>query len=59
MNDLELDGEGHVQVAGTPTKQLSIADLASRAQFQYGRTIAGRGAWMKPRNWTTISSWSI
>jgi CO/xanthine dehydrogenase Mo-binding subunit len=50
VNDLVLDGEGGVFVAGSPDKHRSIADLASRAQFQYGRTIAGRGAWMKPRS---------
>ena len=48
--DLVLDGEGHVAVAGSPTKSLAIADLASRAQFQYGRTIAGRGVFMKPKS---------
>ena len=50
VSDLELDGEGGIMVAGSPTKRLDIADLASRAQFQYGRTIAGRGAYMKPRS---------
>jgi CO/xanthine dehydrogenase Mo-binding subunit len=50
VEDLVLDGEGWVSVAGSPTKRLSIADLASRAQFQYGRTIAGRGVWMKPKS---------
>lgn len=50
VNDLVLDGEGGVFVAGSPQKRLGIADLASRAQFQYGRTIAGRGAWMKPKS---------
>ena len=50
VNDLVLDGEGGIVVAGSPSKRLGIADLASRAQFQYGRTIAGRGAWMKPRS---------
>ena len=48
--DLVLDGEGHVGVAGSPTTSLAIADLASRAQFQYGRTIAGRGVFMKPKS---------
>src|ERR671912_867331 len=33
--DLLLDGKGNVSVAGSPTKSLGIADLASRAQFQY------------------------
>ncbi|HEY3333893.1 MAG TPA: molybdopterin cofactor-binding domain-containing protein [Candidatus Limnocylindrales bacterium] len=48
--DLVLDGSGNVSVAGSPSKTLGIADLASRAQFQYGRTIAGRGVFMKPRS---------
>jgi CO/xanthine dehydrogenase Mo-binding subunit len=48
--DLELDGEGNIRVVGSPDKVLAIADLASRAQFQYGRTIAGRGVWMKPKS---------
>jgi CO/xanthine dehydrogenase Mo-binding subunit len=50
VDDLVLDGHSNVSVAGSPTKTLSIADLASRAQFQYGRTIAGRGVWMKPKS---------
>jgi CO/xanthine dehydrogenase Mo-binding subunit len=50
VDDLVLDGHGTVSVAGSPTRTLSIADLASRAQFQYGRTISGRGAFMKPRS---------
>jgi CO/xanthine dehydrogenase Mo-binding subunit len=50
VTDLELDGQGNVRVVGSPDKSLGIADLASRAQFQYGRTIAGRGMWMKPKS---------
>ena len=50
VSDLALDGEGGIYVTGSPTKRLGIADLASRAQFQYGRTIAGRGVFMKPRS---------
>ena len=50
VTDLELDGAGSVRVVGSPDKTLGIADLASRAQFQYGRTIAGRGMWMKPKS---------
>ena len=44
------DGLGKVMFKGVPSSAKSIADLASRAQFQYGRTIAGRGAWMKPKS---------
>jgi len=50
VTDLELDGAGNVRVVGSPDKTLAIADLASRAQFQYGRTIAGRGVWMKSKS---------
>ncbi|HEX8940527.1 MAG TPA: molybdopterin cofactor-binding domain-containing protein [Candidatus Limnocylindrales bacterium] len=50
LDDLVLDGQGHVLVAGSPDVSLDIADLASRAQFQYGRTISGRGAFMKPKS---------
>jgi CO/xanthine dehydrogenase Mo-binding subunit len=50
VEDLVLDGQGNVMVAGVPSRSLRIADLASRAQFQYGRTIAGRGVFMKPRS---------
>ncbi|HEY5519429.1 MAG TPA: molybdopterin cofactor-binding domain-containing protein [Candidatus Limnocylindrales bacterium] len=50
VDDLVTDGHGQVMVKGVPSSAKSIADLASRAQFQYGRTIAGRGAWMKPKS---------
>ena len=50
VDDLVTDGHGTVMVKGHADRCASIADLASRAQFQYGRTIAGRGAWMKPKS---------
>ena len=50
VDDLVTDGHGRVMVKGVPSSAKSISDLASRAQFQYGRTIAGRGAWMKPKS---------
>jgi CO/xanthine dehydrogenase Mo-binding subunit len=49
-DDLVTDGHGHVKVKDSPTRTMDIADLASRAQFQYGRTIAGRGSFMKPKS---------
>src|SRR4029079_15432696 len=49
VTDLQPAGEGNIRVVGSPDKSLAIADLASPAQFQYGRTIAGRGVWMKPK----------
>ncbi len=54
VDDLVLDGAGQRPGRGRrPSKRLGIADLASRAQFQYGRTIAGRGAFMKPKSRST------
>jgi CO/xanthine dehydrogenase Mo-binding subunit len=50
VEDLVTDGLGNVMVRGAPSRSLAIADLASRAQFQYGRTIAGRGVFMKPKS---------
>ena len=50
VDDLVTDGHGNVMVKGVPASAKSIADLASRAQFQYGRTIAGRGSFMKPKS---------
>ena len=50
VEDLELDGRGGIVVRGSPGRSVRVADTASRAQFQYGRTIAGRGIFMKPRS---------
>lgn len=47
-DDLVTDGLGNVSVRGAPARSLRITDVASTAQFKYGRTISGRGAWMKP-----------
>lgn len=49
-DDLVFDGRGNLMVAGVPSRSVRISELASKAQFTYGRTIAGRGAWMKPRS---------
>jgi CO/xanthine dehydrogenase Mo-binding subunit len=48
--DLEFDGRGNLMVRGTPDRSLKVADIASAAQFKYGRTISGRGAYMKPKS---------
>jgi CO/xanthine dehydrogenase Mo-binding subunit len=50
VEDLVTDGQGNVLVAGAPSRAKRIADVAASAQFVHGRTIAGRGAWMKPRS---------
>ncbi len=48
--DLELDGLGNLLVRGVPDRKLKVADIAATAQFKYGRSIAGRGSFMKPRS---------
>ena len=50
IDDLEIDGHGHVLVRGAPARAVNVADIASIAQFKYGRTIAGRGSFMKPKS---------
>jgi CO/xanthine dehydrogenase Mo-binding subunit len=49
-DDLETDGEGNIRVKGSPDKSISIIDLALAAHFKYGRTISGRGMFMKPKS---------
>ena len=49
-DDLDFDGQGHIVVGRDPARCANIADVASAAQFKYGRTIAGRGAYMKPKS---------
>ena len=36
--------------AGVPARSVKVAEIASLAQFKYGRTIAGRGSFMKPKS---------
>ena len=48
--DLEIDGHGNLMVRGVPSRSVRVADIASMAQFKYGRTIAGRGSYMKPKS---------
>lgn len=48
--DLETDGEGNIRVKGSPDRSINIVDLALAAHFKYGRMIAGRGMFMKPKS---------
>jgi CO/xanthine dehydrogenase Mo-binding subunit len=50
VDDLELDGHGNVSVKGAPERTVKVADVAANAQFIYGRIIAGRGIFMKPKS---------
>jgi CO/xanthine dehydrogenase Mo-binding subunit len=48
--DIETDGEGNVRVAGVPERSIPISEIAIAAHFKHGRTISGRGMYMKPKS---------
>jgi CO/xanthine dehydrogenase Mo-binding subunit len=48
--DLDTDGDGNIVVAGVPDKRISVMDVALAAHFKQGRTISGRGLYMKPKS---------
>lgn len=47
-SDLETDGRGNIQVKGAPSRSITVEDTAVAAQFNQGRTIAGRGIFLVP-----------
>jgi CO/xanthine dehydrogenase Mo-binding subunit len=49
-DDLETDGQGNVRVKGSPDRSIHIINLALAAHFKYGKTISGRGMYMKPKS---------
>lgn len=49
-DELVTDGQGNLMVKGVPARSVRIAEIAAMAQFKYGRSIAGRGSYMKPRS---------
>lgn len=48
--DLETDGSGFIKLKGSDEKKIHIIDLALAAHFKHGRTISGRGMFLKPMN---------
>jgi CO/xanthine dehydrogenase Mo-binding subunit len=48
--DVETDGEGNVRVAGVPDRSIPVADVALAAHFKHGRSISGRGMYVKPKS---------
>ncbi|NKC10663.1 MAG: molybdopterin-dependent oxidoreductase [Gammaproteobacteria bacterium] len=46
--DLVTDGNGNIHVKGAPACSISVAEVASAAQFKQGKTIAGRGIFLVP-----------
>lgn len=49
-DDLVTDGHGMIHVRGAPAKAISISDAAGAAQFELGRTVAGRGIFLVDRS---------
>lgn len=49
-DDLETDGRGNVHVKGAPDRSIHITDLALAAHFKHGKTISGRGMYIKPKS---------
>ena len=46
--DLETDGDGNIHIKGVAEKSVSVGEVAGAAHFGYGKSIAGRGAYLKP-----------
>jgi CO/xanthine dehydrogenase Mo-binding subunit len=47
-DDLETDGSGFIKVKGSEEKKIFVVDVALAAHFKQGKTIAGRGMFLKP-----------
>ncbi len=45
--DLETDGDGNIHIKGHPERSISVCDTALAAHFAVGRTISGRGIYLK------------
>ncbi|MCL4294839.1 MAG: molybdopterin-dependent oxidoreductase [Anaerolineae bacterium] len=50
VEDLETDGQGNIRVKGAPDRSINIVNLALAAHFKHGKTISGRGMFMKPKS---------
>jgi CO/xanthine dehydrogenase Mo-binding subunit len=48
--DLVTDGKGNIHVKGSPEKAVAVINVALAAHFKYGKTISGRGIFMKPKS---------
>ncbi|GIF46330.1 molybdopterin-binding aldehyde dehydrogenase-like protein [Asanoa ferruginea] len=49
--DLETDGSGYVLLKGSPATKIHISDIALAAHFKQGKSIAGRGMFLKERSY--------
>ncbi len=46
--DLTTDGKGNIHVRGAPSRSITVEETAQAAQFEQGRTLAGRGIYLVP-----------
>lgn len=49
--DLETDGSGFIAVKGASDRRIHVTDVAMAAHFKQGRTISGRGMFLKERSY--------
>ena len=49
-DDLDTDGKGNIYVKGSPDRKIDLVNLALAAHFKYGKTISGRGIYIKPKS---------
>jgi len=47
--DLDI-ANGEIFVKGSPSRKMSVFDTSLAAHFKYGRTISGRGIFLKPKS---------
>ena len=47
-DDLETDGAGTIHIKGVAERSVSVGEVAGAAHFAQGKSIAGRGAYLKP-----------
>lgn len=48
--DLETDGSGFIKLKGSEETKIHVVDLALAAHFKHGKTISGRGIFLKPKS---------
>ena len=49
--DLDTDGKGNIHVKGAPSKSIPVFQVALAAHFKHGKTISGRGMYLRERSY--------
>ncbi len=49
-DEVDTDGKGNIIVKNDPERSINIVPLALAAHFKYGRIMAGRGIYLKPKS---------